>query len=157
MTPTIAIEDPLGAEGRALIRDSDAAMRAAFPPEECFTFSPEELAHPDTCFFVARQGRANQNAGAALGCVALVVRPDYGEVKRLLVRPAARGQGVGRALMTALEREARARALPAIRLETGPALKAAMALYTRLGYRPCPAFGGYPDIPTNAFLEKRLG
>jgi len=148
--PTVAPESPLTADARALIAASDAEMRAAFPPEECFTFSPEELTAVNTRFYVARRG------GVPLGCVAMVARPGYAEVKRLLVLPEARGLGIGRQLMARLESDARARGLDLIRLETGPALTAAMALYTRLGYRPCPAFGGYPDIATNAFLEKRL-
>ena len=147
---TVAEESPLTDDGRALIAASDAAMRAAFPPEECFTLDPEELVAEGAHFFVARRD------GRPLGCVALVEKPGYGEVKRLLVLPEARGLGVGRILMQHLEDEARRLGLRRIRLETGHALKAAVGLYTSLGYVPCPPFGGYPDIPGNLFLEKRL-
>ncbi len=146
----IAVESPLGKEARALIAASDAAMRAVFPPEECFTLAPEELNRPEIRFFVARC------AGRPLGCVAMVIFPDYAEVKRLLVLPDARGSGVGRRLMQHLEDAARDLGLGLIRLETGHALRPAMQLYSALGYAPCAPFGGYPDIPGNIFMEKRL-
>ncbi len=143
-------ESPLTQDARRLIRASDAEMRSAFPPEECFTLSPEELDNPQSHFFVARQ------EGAPLGCVAMVARPDYAEVKRLLVLPEARGMGLGRRLMQHLENQARELGLARVCLETGPALAAAMQLYRSLGYVPCAPFGGYPDIPTNLFMDKRL-
>ncbi|MHC0051895.1 GNAT family N-acetyltransferase [Actibacterium sp. D379-3] len=151
MSLTIRTESPLRPDSRALIDASEAALRAVFPPEECFSFSAKELATPNTQFLVARvQGRA-------LGCVALVDQGRYGEVKRLFVQPEARGLGLARALMASLEKAARDIGLCLIRLETGDALTEAVALYRTLGYVDCPAFGGYPDIASNLFLEKQVG
>ncbi|MGC9419583.1 MAG: GNAT family N-acetyltransferase [Rhodovulum sp.] len=151
MPITIATETPLSADGRALIEASEAALRAVYPPEECFSYSAEELATRNTQFLVARAG------GAPVGCVALVDEIAYGEVKRLYVDAGLRGRGVGRALMEALEQAARDLGLGCLRLETGAALAAAVALYRRLGFEECGPFGGYPDIASNMFMEKRIG
>lgn len=152
MPVSIATENPLTPEARALVEASQAALLAVFPPQDCFSYSAEELANKSTQFLVARAAD-----GAPVGCVALVDEGTYGEVKRLFVDPARRGAGVGRALMLALERAARDIGLGLLRLETGAALEAAVGLYRQLGYADCAPFGGYPDIPSNMFLEKRIG
>jgi GNAT superfamily N-acetyltransferase len=73
------------------------------------------------------------------GTVAL--RPmsiDLGEIRRLYVRPAVRGQGVGRALMVALINEARSAGYRDLRLETLEAMSEARELYRSLGFREVP-------------------
>lgn len=147
---TIALESPTSPEGRNLIEGSQQALLAAFSPEDIFTLDPEELATPDTRFFVARLG------GTPTGCVALVDCGTYAEVKRLFVTEAGRGRGVARALMAALEADAAGRAKTLIRLETGAPLAAAVALYTALGYCPRGPFGDYADHPSSLFMEKHL-
>ena len=59
---------------------------------------------------------------------------DIGEVTRVFVEPAARGKGVGRLLMNALERESRELGLDALRLDTRTDLVEARSLYASLGY-----------------------
>ncbi|MEO1789646.1 MAG: GNAT family N-acetyltransferase [Pseudomonadota bacterium] len=149
-TLEISIEAPTHDDSRTLIEDSNRSLAKHYSKEECFSFSAEELSAPNVEFFVARRG------GRPVGCVALVDHLTYGEVKRLFVAEAARGVGVGAALMAALEDAARDIGLRAIRLETGDRLAAAMAIYTARGYRERGAFGSYPDLPTNTFLEKTL-
>lgn len=150
MALRIAHADPLSAEGRMLIGESQAALEAVYPPEDIFSLPAEGLARPDTLFLLARDG------SRPAGCVALLACPGYGEVKRLFVRPDARGGGVGLALMAALEAAAMAAGLPAVRLETGSRLTAAVALYRRLGYRPRMPFGDYAPHPASLFLARRL-
>ncbi len=85
---------------------------------------------------------ARDAAGAALGCIAL--RPLAGaacEIKRLYVRPEARGRDVGAALVGAVTRTARDLGYGEIRLDTLPSMTAAIALYRRLGFGPIPAYG----------------
>ena len=82
--------------------------------------------------------------GTAIGCGALRrIADGVGELKRMYVVPAARGRGVARALLAALEDEARNRGWSTLRLETGPRQPEAIALYTGAGYRPVEAFGAY--------------
>ncbi len=150
MTLIIAAEDPLAPDSLALLDGSEAALRAVYSADECFTFSARELARPGITFFVARR------SDAALGCVALCDCRDYAEVKRLFVRPEARGTGAGRALMAHLEAAARAAGHRIVRLETGPRLAAGVALYRALGYTERGPFGDYADHPASLFMEKAL-
>lgn len=147
---TLRKERATSPDGRALIDASENALREVFPPDECFSFDAEELDAPHVTFWIARID------GEAKGCVALVDAFRYGEIKRLYVAPEARSAGIGRALMNSLEAYARASGIRTLKLESGEGLQTAMALYRRMGYEPCPPFGGYPDIASNAFLEKRL-
>lgn len=148
---SISTESPLTGDGRRLIDGSEAALREVYSADECFTFTAEELDRPEVDFLVARKD------GAAVGCVALVACGDYAEVKRLYVPGSARGLGVAKALMDELESRARAKSIALVRLETGPKLAAAMALYAARGYVECGRFGDYEDHPASLFMEKRLG
>ncbi len=150
MTLTIRVENPLTDDCRWLIEGSERALREVYPPEECFSFSPDELATPNTEFFVARVN------GKPVGCVALVDQIGYGEIKRLFVCPEGRGLGIARKLMHTLETAAKDIGLGIIRLESGEELKGAMHLYRDMGYQDCAAFGNYPDIASNVFLEKQF-
>ncbi len=151
MHPTIAPESPLSADGRALVAECQEALEAAYPPEEIFSLTPEELARESAAFLVARD-----DAGRAQGCVALVDCGGYGEVKRLYVRPEGRGLGLARALMAALEAEARDRGLAEVQLETGSRLRSAVALYESLGYSTRGPFGAYPEHPASHFMAKAV-
>ena len=105
---------------------------------------------PEISFFVARQGERIVGTGAARR------KDGYGEVKRMYVDPAWRGQRVGARLLATLEAAMRAQALPLARLETGEAQREAVRLYERCGYRRCGAFGAYPDNGLSLFFEKAL-
>ena len=103
---------------------------------------------------------ARDDDGTALGCGALRGLGDgAAEVKRMYVVPAARGRGVSRAVLCALEDAARARGWTTLRLETGPRQPEAIGLYTSPGYRPVEAFGAYvgdPDAEDSLFFERVL-
>ncbi|NHB75368.1 bifunctional helix-turn-helix transcriptional regulator/GNAT family N-acetyltransferase [Rhodobacter calidifons] len=89
-----------------------------------------------------------------VGCVSL--RPldaATAEVKRLWVDAAARGQGLARRLMTAIEDEARAMGLVALKLDTNSALSEAIALYRATGWRVCAPYTG---APADTWMEKLL-
>lgn len=150
--PRIAVApaSPRTAEAAALLRAGDAAMRALYPPEECYLLSAYQLDRDDTDFFIARVD------GRAAGCAAMVGRGPYAEVKRVFVQPDARGLGLGHLLMDAVEHAARGRGQNCIRLETGHLLAAAHALYRARGFTERPVFGGYPDLPDSLFMEKSL-
>jgi GNAT superfamily N-acetyltransferase len=96
----------------------------------------------------------------ALGCGALrALAADAAEVKRMYVAPSARGRGVAKALLAALEDAARERGWTTLRLETGPRQPEAIGLYSRAGYRPIAAFGAYvdaADAEDSLFFERHL-
>ena len=147
---TVAAESPVTSEGRLLIEGSEAALREHYPPEECFSFGPEELTGSESTFLIARE------FDEPVGCVALVDCGGYGEIKRLYVRPEWRHRGVADVLMNRLEADARSQGLDVVRLETGSRLAAAVRLYERRGYNRCGRFGCYRDHPASLFMEKRL-
>ncbi|MGY1704272.1 GNAT family N-acetyltransferase [Geodermatophilus sp. SYSU D00697] len=99
--------------------------------------------------------------GTAIGCGALrALEPGVAELKRMYVVPSARGRGVSRQLLDALEAEAGARGWTTLRLETGPRQPEAIGLYESAGYRPIEAFGAYvdePDAGCSLYYERVLG
>jgi GNAT superfamily N-acetyltransferase len=102
-------------------------------------------------FVVARED------GVALGCGALrSLGEPVVEIKRMYVRPEARGRGLGGAILDELEREAVQRGFRVVRLETGPLQPEAIHLYARAGYREIPCFGAYAAGVASKCFERRL-
>jgi|SRR5262245_23535086 len=111
--------------------------------------TPEQLRPPSGLFVVATL------QGAPVGCGALKFhgrRPA--ELKRMWVAPRTRGLGVGRRLLTELERLARDHRVRTIRLETNRSLTEAIALYRSAGYREVPPFNEEPYA--HHWFAKRL-
>jgi GNAT superfamily N-acetyltransferase len=78
------------------------------------------------------------------------------EIKRMYVVPEARGRGLSRVVLAALEDDARAAGRIRMVLETGTAQPEAIALYTSSGYEPCTKFGHYRDSPLSVCYAKPL-
>jgi GNAT superfamily N-acetyltransferase len=111
---------------------------------------PGAYAPPKGCLLLARDG-----TGWA-GCVALRPFGDgTAEIKRLYVRPARRGGGLGRRLAEAVLAEAERLGYPAVRLDTTEAMAAARALYASLGFVPAALYYPNPQPGIDCF-EKRL-
>ena len=84
-------------------------------------------------------------------------RLDVAEVKRMYVRTAARGRGIGGAILVALETEARVLGVSRLVLETGVRQPEALALYRRFGFDVIPPFGEYVESPLSVCMAKDLG
>lgn len=151
MTVRIEHADPLGPDARALIAELDAYLDALYPPENNYLLDPAALAAPEVRFWLARDD------DRALGCVALKrLSETDGELKRMYVRPVARGTGLGRRLLGVVEAEARMLGLRRILLETGTDQPEAIGLYRAAGYLPCAPWGDYRADPLNLYLARTL-
>lgn len=145
----IAFETPDQPDVHALLGELDAYLYSLYPAENVYALDTASLLAPGVHFAVARDA-----SGVPVGCGAIVVKPEYGEVKRIYVRPQARGQGIARRLIETLEAKAAAQGCRAFMLETGPTQPEALLLYQRLGYAHRGPFGDYPADPLSVFMEK---
>ncbi len=148
----IRLESPDQPEIIRLIAELDDYQRTLYPPESIYALDLAALKAPQVRFAVARDAQ-----GRALGCGAVVLGPhDYGELKRMYVHPASRGQGLARRLLALLEAEAAAAGCRRLTLETGPYQTEALALYAACGFTRRGPFGDYPEDPYSVFMEKAL-
>lgn len=147
----VALESPDQAEVIQLIADLDAYQDTLYPPESRHALDLTSLKQPHVLFAVARG-----ESGQPIGCGAIVLGDEYGEVKRMYVAPSQRGAGVARQVLALLEGQARERDCVLLMLETGPRQPEALAFYASLGYERCAPFGGYWDDPLSVFMQKRI-
>lgn len=109
------------------------------------------LKKPNVVFAVVREA-----SGRAVGCGAVVVSGNDGELKRMYVRKDSRGQGLAQQLLEELEAAAIKRGCHEILLETGPYQPEALAFYRKQGYVRRGPFGTYPEHPLSVFMGKSL-
>lgn len=107
---------------------------------------------PHGLFLVAHVG------DETVGCGGVRLLDEHtAEIKRMYVADEARGHGIGRYLLVHLERHAVSRGATRIMLETGRRNTAALALYHRTGYLPCPPYVAGRDHRVNRAMTKPLG
>lgn len=152
----VTMEDPRGEVPAALIAELSAELAGRYPGmyggAGAGNFKPGDVLVSRAAFVVAWQG------DEAVGCGAL--RPmddtDVGEVKRMYVRPAVRGKGISRVILSALEERARGFGYHKLRLETGLRQQEAIGLYEASGYQRIACYGLYVDEPLSVCFEKVL-
>ncbi|MEV7465420.1 GNAT family N-acetyltransferase [Streptomyces kronopolitis] len=106
---------------------------------------------PHGLFLIARIG------DDPVGCAGVRLLDDHtAEIKRMYVSGEARGHGIGRYLLQHLEQHAVSRGATRIMLETGRRNTAALALYRRTGYAPCPPYVPGRDHAINRAMTKSL-
>ena len=135
----------------ALIRELDAELSRSYTREQMHGLHPGEESDPRLRFFLLQLG------DEVIGCGALrELEPGVAELKRMFVRPAYRGHGYSRDLLTQLERAARAAGVQRLRLETGAPQRAALSLYRASGYVDIAPYGEYAGSLTSICMEKPL-
>lgn len=143
-----------GTDAEILIGELDAEILALYPEDETachFRLDADEVAPGRGAFLVARED------GVAVACGAIRrLDATTAEIKRMYTRPAARGRGLARDLLAALEGVAAELGAHRVVLETGPRQPAAIALYRRAGYVPIGPFGEYTAHPLSLFFAKVL-
>lgn len=148
---TIAQEMPDQDDVVRLFRQADARAAALYPAADRSGPGAETLLAQSTRFFVARLD------GRAVGCAGFAPGPQrQAELKRLFVEPAARGHGIGRAILHVVEAAARREGVRLVLLEASVKSAEARALYRSCGYRERGPFGTYGADPLSAFMEKVL-
>jgi len=151
MAAVIRSERPDSPDAQALIEELETHLASLYPVESRHGLSVAKLLAENVAFFVTRYD------GAPAGCGGIkLVGEDYGEVKRMFVRPGYRGLGLGKLMLDHLVGYAREHGIGLVRLETGIHQQEAIALYERAGFRRIAPFGAYTDDPLSRCYEKRL-
>jgi putative acetyltransferase len=151
MSVVITRECPDEPDAAGLVLELEDHLGSRYPAESRHGFSVARLLAEGVHFFVLRNG----GAAAACGGI-LFVDGEYGEIKRMYVRPEDRGRGLGRRILEHLAGHARSQGIMVLRLETGIHQREAIGLYERMGFRRIPPFGPYTDDPLSLCYEKRL-
>jgi putative acetyltransferase len=149
----IEVEDPALPDVRALLEEHIRNMRELSPPESVHALDIARLRGSEITFWTVREG------SLLLGCGALKeLSPRHGEIKSMRTPLALRRCGAGRAVLTHIIAEARARGYERLSLETGSmeAFIPARRLYESFGFSYCGPFGEYKPDPNSVFMMLRL-
>jgi len=149
----ISIDDPRATDVRALIERHLAFANSHSPPEDVHALDIDRLLDPALTLFSFRLGDELLAVGALKQLDA-----HHGELKSMHTAHAARGHGIGRAMVEHLISVARDRGLRRVSIETGTmsAFAPARSLYARTGFTPCDPFGDYRPSPNSTFMTLSL-
>jgi DNA-binding MarR family transcriptional regulator/GNAT superfamily N-acetyltransferase len=148
---TVETVDGASADARACLDAYAADIAARFPEgfDKAALVRPEEVTGDAGAFLVAYE------EGRPVGCGALRrLAPGTGEIRHVWVHPGARRLGLARRLLAGLEREALARGLAVVRLDTHAVLTEAQAMYRACGYTEIPRYDD--NVYAAHWFEKRL-
>lgn len=137
----------------ALLQAHFDLMRSTSPAESCHVMEPETVFEDAAVVLTAHEGDQLLGIGALK-----VLDGTQGELKSMHTVAAARGKGVGAAVLKELIAMARQRGLSHVSLETGSddLFAPARALYAAHGFAECPPFGSYVTDPLSVFMTRRV-
>jgi ribosomal protein S18 acetylase RimI-like enzyme len=154
---TMQIRQAVTSDEIAIVRTMFREYADSVGVDLCFQGFAEELANLPASYAPPR-GRllVCWFKEVAAGCVALrPISDNVGEMKRLYVRPAHRGQGIGKLLVDAILQEAKQIGYSAICLDTLPTMVAATRLYESAGFRRREPYYDTP-LQNTIFMERAL-
>jgi putative acetyltransferase len=149
----IELDDPARPDVLALLEEHLRSMHELSPPESVHALDVRSLKRPGISFWTVRDGNT------LLGCGALKeLDPEHGEVKSMRTPAALRRRGAGRAVLSHILQEARARGYRRLSLETGSmdAFAPAQELYESFGFSYCRPFADYKPDPNSVFMTLEL-
>jgi len=147
----ITEERPDGSDASALIDELESHLASLYPSESRHGYSVEKLLRNGVALFVIREGEVPAGCGGVQ-----IFGTEYGELKRMYVRPNFRGLGLGKLILNHLAGYALQRGVSLLRLETGIYQTEAIGLYEASGFQRVPPFGEYREDPLSLFFEKRI-
>jgi len=148
---TIVPERPDTADAIMLISELEALLAPAYPSESRHGLSVAQLLAESVAFFLVRVD------GVPAGCGGVkLFGAEYGELKRMYVRPQFRGAGLAKLMIDHLGAYACEQGVSLLRLETGIHQKEAIGLYERMGFQRILPFGAYKADPLSLFFEKPI-
>jgi len=145
----ISVDDPCRADVRALLERHLTFSLSTSPPEHSFALDVDGLLDPAITFCSYRAGDELLGMGALKRLDA-----EHAEIKSMHTAQAARGRGVGRAMLNYLLGLARRQGYQQVYLETGTMIEfaPARALYVSAGFVACGPFAGYQPSEDNCFM-----
>ncbi|MEY2438619.1 MAG: hypothetical protein QOI34_4 [Verrucomicrobiota bacterium] len=143
--------DPSLVEARHLVDELWEELGVLYGDMGLCKFQPSDIQGPGAAFVIARFD------GRAVGCGAVRAYDSsarkIGEIKRMFVRPAARGRGIARTILKTLEETALTIGYDVVRLESGVRQPFAIKLYETAGYYRIPPYGQLADDPLSIFSK----
>lgn len=132
-----------------LLNELDEYLAALpYTPESRHAFSIDKLLREGVVFFVTHYEERPAGCGGLK-----LFGTEYGEIKRMYVRPNYRGLGLGKLMLEHLAKYAREQQVTLLRLETGIYQTEAIGLYERFGFQRRPPFGEYKVDPLSLYFE----
>lgn len=151
MSVSIVPERPDTIDAITLITELEAHLEPLYPAASRHGFSIDKLVVENVPFFILRY------EGTVAGCGGVkLFGAEYGEIKRMYVRPQFRGMGFAKLILDHLAAYAREHGVFLLRLETGIHQLEAIGLYERMGFERIPPFGAYKPDPLSIFYEKHI-